>query len=349
MILKAATRLVTVSLLSVGCGLLASPVQAQGQDSTPAQRYLRVLAQLLPGVYDNANQNYFDRRRQLAEADRHARMHLEVSSITAPRLGEHVFLWTTTVTVDDKTRTSYRLVSLSADGPDDAVVMTHFFDRERRIDSAVADQTLAALRADELTSTPGCEYYLKRRAESFRGQQRGRACQFDWEGQRVYTSNTIEWSREDAFINDHKVVLDTGERISGVASGEPYWLERARTFSCFVDVPGVGGGRDEVFERYDGISLHDKGGSHWLKTRGDNPQQIGVALQSVSWHVLNENNGNFNRDSLVVYVMERLADGTVKEHGYGFTEPNAERIGINLKWMLVNCALVPPGQAQPQM
>jgi hypothetical protein len=29
--------------------------------------------------------------------------------------------------------------------------------------------------------------------------------------------------------------------------------------------------------------------------------------------------------------MERLADGSVREHGYGFTEPAADRIGINLK------------------
>ena len=65
--------------------------------------------------------------------------------------------------------------------------------------------------------------------------------------------------------------------------------------------------------------------------------------------MLNEDNGNFNRDSLVVYIMERLADGTVKEHGYGFTEPDAERIGVNLKWMLVNCALVPPAAARPTM
>jgi hypothetical protein len=44
-----------------------------------------------------------------------------------------------------------------------------------------------------------------------------------------------------------------------------------------------------------------------------------------------------------------MADGSVREHGYAFTEPGADRIGLNLKWMLVNCATVPRNQAQPEL
>lgn len=37
---------------------------------------------------------------------------------------------------------------------------------------------------------------------------------------------------------------------------------------------------------------------------------------------------------LVLYLLEYLGE-EVKSHGYIFTEPDAERIGINLYWMLV--------------
>jgi hypothetical protein len=37
-----------------------APVLAQGQDSTPGERNLLVMAELLPGHYDNVNQNYFE-------------------------------------------------------------------------------------------------------------------------------------------------------------------------------------------------------------------------------------------------------------------------------------------------
>ena len=43
---------------------------AQGQDSTPAERNLLIMAEMLPGVYDNANQAYFDQRRGLPDDDR---------------------------------------------------------------------------------------------------------------------------------------------------------------------------------------------------------------------------------------------------------------------------------------
>jgi hypothetical protein len=144
-------------------------------------------------------------------------------------------------------------------------------------------------------------------------------------------------------------VTATGKRITGVASGEPLWLERARIFHCYADVPGVGGGRDIPFQRYDHIELHDKGGTHWFKTREAQPRELGIQLQSVTWHVLNEANDYFNRNSLVLYAMERLPDGSVKEHGYAFTEPSAERIGNNLKWMLVNCAMTARDKVRPEM
>ena len=65
--------------------------------------------------------------------------------------------------------------------------------------------------------------------------------------------------------------------------------------------------------------------------------------------VLNERGGAFNRNSLVLYAMERLPDGSIQEHGYAFTEPAATRIGNNLKWMLVNCAITPRDEARPEL
>lgn len=150
--------------LSLGLALAAAvaPARAQGRDSTPPAPDLLIMAELLPGIYDNANQHYFDRRRGLPEADRHARV------------------------------------------------------------------------STTITRTEGCDY-------------------------------------------------------------------------------------------------------------------IGIMLQSVTWHVPNEAGGRFNRDLLVLYAMEKLPDGSVTEHGYTFAEPDATRIGHNLKWLLVNCATTPRAEARPEM
>lgn len=329
----------------------ADAAVAQGQDSTPGERSLRIIAELLPGLYDNANQAYFDRRRGLPEADRHGRVTVEIRRIEAPAFGAHVFLWSSvSAGPEGAERRADRIVTLEAGPGDDEVTMRHYLRRE---DGPFAPEEMATLRPADLRRTEGCDYIFKRRADHFRGLQRPRACRFEWQGRQVYTDNEIQLSRTSLWYHDHKFVEGSGERVTGVASGEPFWLERAREFHCYADVPGVGGGRDIPFERYEPIVLHDKGGTHWFRTRvtpaEPRVREIGLSLQAVTWHVLNEKNGNFNRDSLVLYVMERLPDGSVKEHGYAFTDPKAERIGHNLKWILVNCAITPRDQARPEL
>ena len=51
---------------------------AQGQDSTPVLRDRQVIGTLLPGVWNNNNQSYFDRRIGVPDADAHGRLHVEI-------------------------------------------------------------------------------------------------------------------------------------------------------------------------------------------------------------------------------------------------------------------------------
>lgn len=114
-------------------------------------------------------------------------------------------------------------------------------------------------------------------------------------------------------------------------------LHRARQFSCYADVPGVGGGRDEPYTRYDNLSLHDQGAETWFVDKEG--RNLGLRLFTVDWPI-NNYDGYFTRDSLVIYVIEKMEDGSTKEHGYAFTLPEANRIGINLKWLLASCFMI---------
>ncbi|NJD32740.1 MAG: hypothetical protein FIB04_12740 [Gammaproteobacteria bacterium] len=337
------TRASCVILATIALGAFASSALAQGQDSTPGERYLRVMAEMLPGHYDNANQHYFDGRRRLPAEDRHERVSATIRRIDTPAFGRYVFLWVNQTEAAAGSQRTWRIATLEA-GPGAEEVTMRFY---LRMQGEIADSELPALKPADLRSTSGCEYVFVRRAEHFVGRQRPRACQFEWEGQAVYTDNEIQLSRAELWFNDHKFTLATGRRITGTASGEPYWLERSRTFHCYADVPGVGGGVATPFQRYDGINLHDKGDTHWFRVATG--QEIGLGLRAVTWHVLNEASDDFNRNSLVLSVSERLADGSVKEHGYAFTDPHAERIAINLKWILANCAITSRRDARPEM
>jgi len=341
------------STLRTSAGLLmlvlavqsAAPAAAQGQDSTPGERSLLIMSELLPGVYDNVNQHYFDGRRGLPENDRHLRMETTITRVQAPAFGDHIFLWINRTQTATGWQASYRLATLAAGPGADEVTMRHYL----RMEGEIRAPELAMLKPADLRRTDGCDYVFKRRADHFRGQQPSRTCQFSWGGERVYTDNEISLSQSSLWFIDHKFVIRTGRRITGTASGEPFWLERARQFHCYADMPGVGGGRDIPFVRFDDITLHDKGGTYWFTTREPQPRELGIELRSVTWQLLNEKNGEFNRNSLVLYVLEKSPQGVVQNLGYAFTEPGAERIGHNLKWILVNCAMTPRSEARPEL
>lgn len=157
---------------------------------------------------------------------------------------------------------------------------------------------------------------------------------------------TLVWSRSAAeFHARADGACDRGDPVEIVLSERQLWvrfadepagdyrLHRAREFTCYADIPGVGGGRDEPYDRYAGLELHDQGGSAWFTSKEG--RRLGVSLLVVDWPI-NNYEGAFARDSLVVYLSEELDDGR-KELGYAFTVPDADRIGINLKWILVNC------------
>ena len=76
-------------------------------------------------------------------------------------------------------------------------------------------------------------------------------------------------------------------------------------------------------------------------------RRLGISVFLVDWPI-NNYEGIFTRDSLVIYVSEEL-ETERKEHGYAFTVPEADRIGINLKWMLAACFMQSNQFATPKM
>lgn len=267
--------------------LLMCPVAllAQGQDGTPAERNLQIITTLLPGIYDNANQAYFDGRLQRPESLRQQRASLRVTAAA----NSNAF--------------SLQFAGGAGDATWTALLMPS------------SDPDLVAMDIDFGGAREDCRLLWRRDA-----------------GQFTATSDCglgMQLGPAGLWITD-------GDRPTNR-------LLRAREFSCYVDIPGVAGGRDEPFDRYPIEAMHDQGGLHWLTTKEN--REIGITLRRVRWPMNNEV-GAFTRDSLVMYVLERDTDG-VRTHTYGWTEPDAGRIGLNLQWLLVNCFMVSNRDVQP--
>ena len=286
----------------------------QGQDSQPYERDLQVVAQMLSGGFDSSNQSYFDRR---GDRDvKHRRLHVDVDRLVADELGEYVFAVSSYWDGDESLNAGDQLWILSADAGAEAVRMRVWpFDAPVQAD-ALTDGMLADRAA--------CDLFWRREAAQFRA-----------------TSGNCGDGLPDAMVLSDKQLWATW----GGGADNDYRMHRVREFECYVDIPGVGGGRPEPYDRYDGFKIHDQGGSFWFTSKEG--REIGVSLLLVDWPI-NNYEGVFTRDSFVIYAGENVG-GQRKELGYAFTVPEADRIGINLKWMLASCFMLSNRFATPAM
>ena len=289
--------------------LTSSCVFAQGQDSQPYERDFQVIDAMLAGRYDNSNQSYFDRRggRDVP----HRRMHLE---IVRDRGESHRFR-VTGYWNDKRDEVAARYVwTLSVDHDEAAVVLTSRY-YAPGVDPGIGGSGDSA----------ACRLLWRRSAAEFVADA-GSGC-------GRFSPARLVLSKQQLWLT-----------IAGIDAGD-FALHRVREFECYADIPGVGGGRDIPFDRYDGLRLHDRGGQVWFDSRDG--RRIGISLLLVDWPI-NNYRGAFARDSLVVYVSEDTGEER-KELGYAFTVPDADRIGINLKWMLANCYMQSNEDVEPFM
>ena len=274
-------------------------VFAQGQDSQPEDRDLLVIATMLPGGFDNANQNYFDKRGN--NDIQHRRIHAEVVASDE----ENVFIASAYWDNDPEAALGKLRLTLTANNDVGAV--------EMRV-SRIGD-----------SDSEACSLYWRREAAQFRATP---ASQCD--------SPIIS----EMVLGQKQVWVD----LANVENGD-FAMHRIRNFECYADIPGVGGGRDEPYERYEGFKIHDQGGAVWFDAKDG--RRLGISLFLADWPI-NNYEGIFTRDSFVIYASEEI-DGVRKEHGYAFTVPEADRIGINLKWMLASCFMKSNKYATPYM
>lgn len=303
----ARAQLALAMLASIAYGGAA---HAQGEDGTPAERNVLIISEMLSGRYDNANQAYFDRRLKKAEPSVHERMHLVVNPVDAD-ISEHAFFAEFSRSAEDAAPAGM-LFSLKADNDAQAVRMT-----VRSLDKSPKGK----IRKRALRDSKSCDILWREEAGQFRGTtDPASPC-----------SGDNGFQPREFLLSEDALWVDFAQNEKG-----HFVLERARDFSCYVDVPGVGGGRDIPYKRYQIEDTHDKGGRSWVTL--DDGTELSITLQNIRWPMNNLEN-IFTRHSFVIYIGKKEGEEN-KEIGYAWTMPDAQRIGVNLKWMLVNCYML---------
>lgn len=120
--------------------------------------------------------------------------------------------------------------------------------------------------------------------------------------------------------------LTAAEREAGQPLVPGAELRRARPFTCWAAIPRADGSWWGARE----LAIHDQGGMVRLATDEATPRRFELRLRNVVWP------SGPNRPSLVLYVH---GAGEPRALAYAWANPEATRVGINLRSLQASCTL----------
>ena len=268
------------------------------------------LVSLFPGKWDSDRHVFFAADAGMDAATIAPRQHIEISALGESDTPDGQASFEATRTVADEAPATLR----------------HTF--SIHADSLSIRQQIAVSGAADSWLPVACHVDWKRSGTQFQGKAAGAACETVFPRPSEGGALNVDLSLSD---KDFWVTVSRGDQI--VESR----LRRARSFECWTAIlrgaehgDSGEGMRDWDFRR--GVKLHDQGGEAELITDEETPRRIRLRLRNVDWPY------GTNRPSLTLYIMEGDSDRAVS---YAWNEGDAERIGINLRWLQASCTYTP--------
>lgn len=306
--------------------------------AAPAVADPAALMALWPGVYDTNEQLVFTSEQgfTLSPEGSQLRLHQLYAHLALPWLGRNVLYFEESLHDDpgDLKRQLLMVVEPGAATSDGKpaplrVRQLRFAEPGRWQHLHVRPGALARLKRSDLIELPGCDLLFVREGPNFHGSMHGSACRDDSPGaeryldQQVLVGEQLYWYRTRWL----RVADDELDReIAGYPWFEPF---EARLFTCRIAWSRSGRRADQA--ELAALDLHDRGGRARFTT--PDGRHLEIELHGRDWPF------GFGRDALVLILQEAGAEAPIAS---GWTEIDAERIGLDLEWLRVTCAPVAP-------
>jgi hypothetical protein len=322
-----------------------TPSASQGNVATHAalDRDLATFVSWFEGRFDNELQVFFEPDLETPEEARHERIHSSFRRVNLPAFGQYVFYVEQFGAGDPGNIYRQRLYVVRSDYAANAIrlgILTPTAPDAVR--GAHRDPALLATLTPEAATGlhEGCAVFWRRRENQFIGETRRGACRIRSrrDGRTIVVEDDLVLTADAIWIQD-RATDTSGRHVYGNRAGVPHQLRRVRPFECWVSVlrgarhgDGGAGAEDQDWFFQRGVLLHDQGGAAVITTDETPARQITLRLRRVEWPY------GTNRPSLTLYVMEEGSDRAVS---YAWGEYDAERLGINLRWMQASCTHAP--------
>jgi hypothetical protein len=304
-------------------GLLAFSASATGapppRSAPGADR--DALAQLWTGTYDITEELVESEALDSPLEPLTTRVQIHVRRLNIPWLGTHV-LYVEEYPYDEPFELRRRvLLSIDPELAADGSLRVRQFTRKADTGNP------GAFTSADVESVPGCDIFLKREGAQFRGGTRGRKCldtggaEHRWLDYSVVIGDGLFWYR--------KRRLDiAGDDVAEEVAGFPHAdLDEARLFSCGISWVAKDKGQRKPI---DSVDLHDRGGRARFRT--PDGRELQLELHGRDWPL------SEGRESLVLILTDGKADG--ESIASSWTSLGAARVGIDIGWLVIDCAPV---------
>ena len=316
--------------LLVICAILLSfsMVSAKGK----LEDDLKLFTSWFEGRFDNFAQFYDDRENKVE--DPHQNIHSIFKQVDLPQIGKNVFFVQQYTDGDETKVYRQRLYNFTINKQEKALQLTIYtFDDEMKYRNSHVDATkLNGLTMANLATTAGCEVYWKLNdaRDKFAGYMKPNGCKVmsKRSGKNIIITDDLFLTKDEIWINDQGKD-EQGGYIYGNKAGIHAKLKRVRWFEGFYGVLKNGETpmaiKDFPSDDYDGkikIPLHDQGGT--IKLNDKYTAQLALLR---------------HKSGVWVLTLSIIDIASGRKVAYTWANPEAEKIGINLRWVQVGLTL----------
>lgn len=287
---------------------------------------MRLMMSWFEGRFDNFQQ--VSEEKESKAQYPHEHIHSIFARVNLPNLGENVFYVKQYMDGDASKVYRQRLYIFAPNKKEKAVELKiyTFPDEKAVVDAHLSPEKLNGLTLGTLKATPGCEVYwrLNEAGDKFLGTMKPNACRVESKrlNKTIIISDDLFLTKNEIWIND-QARDEAGNYVFGNKSGVHHKLKKVRVFEGWTAVLKSGAtemsGEDAPADAWDGqrgISIHE--GGQIVRVNDKFSVQLAQLV---------------HKNGTPVLKLGVIENATGKTVSYTWTNPEAERIGINLRWL----------------
>jgi len=280
------------------------------------------------GEFDNNEQVWQQASDGIAEGDRHEHIHHIFKPVEAPGLGERIFFVKQYLNGDYEEVYRQRIYSFTRDEAESAIRLAIYtFNDEAPYRYADQDPSvLLDVQPEDFRNSPGCDVFWTFHEDHYVGKMKKDACFYFSKrlGKNIYISDTLKLTEDMIWIGD-KAFDEEGNKIFG--RDERHANRKVRYFKGWAGVRN-----DKFMDDGDdsqafipNLRLHNEGQKVPLVTEDGEDTGYTVELARLT----------YQNTRVAVLKLALIHTATGETFTYTWTNPGAERIGINLRWLQV--------------